>query len=142
MERTYTKRGVDRKATASREPSDIHPEHGTRVRFVATCVECGAEHELARAPRGPFRCASCMEGSTARPAAPPAPVTETDAEFVCSGCGRHAWAPRSALGTHAGGLLCVDCLRGVERANPDRVDGGAVLDRNSGVLRKRVARTP
>lgn len=118
-------------------PKPAFPQHVVKVALAITCVRCGEQETVTHAPKKRERAmcrACCMhvfgpgwEGWK-RDSNPPF------LDQTCRGCGATFEVPPSDDPP----LLCRSCFTGFATPQPERVEGGSVLDSNAGVKRKRM----
>ena len=118
-------------------PRPAFPQHTVKVALAITCVRCGKDETVTHAPKKRERAmcrACCMEvfgpgwEGWKRDANPPM------MEQTCRSCGAHFEVRPSDDPP----LLCRSCFTGFATPQPERVDGGAIVDSNAGVRRKRI----
>jgi CxxC-x17-CxxC domain-containing protein len=106
----------------------------TRVLFHMTCTECGAEDTLPFVPKGGngVLCHVCAERrfgpdwSSGR-----AKPKKEMFSYHCAACGVTAESHRKPEPGEL--MLCGDCLSGVEKADPTRLEGLQQVDAQAGV---------
>ena len=130
---------VSHRKTTAKKKKGIPPRlsHGTRVAFHVTCARCAKEDTLPFVPKNPDGplCSTCAaeeygedwdKGRTER---------STEFEFTCAACAKTGVVPFQP--DEPEGFLCGDCVRGIESADPSRLEGATLAAKGRGVMKRK-----
>lgn len=130
---------VAHRKTKAKKKKGIPPRitHGTRVAFRITCERCSTEETLTFVPKNAdeLLCSTCAAEEFGEDWDKGRMPRSAEYEFDCAACGRSA-VMRSKP-EDAAGLLCMDCMKGVERAEPERIAGAVKVGKKRGLMKRK-----